>query len=153
MQALPNRPTVRCYRTLPLPSTSCNTQTQAFPSKPLPSVPRRTRLITRDTPTPHPPLAPPPQITLFHLSTITAIVQALPDHSAVPLITTVEGLVRRTYGGSSGGSSGGGGAPLSMGAQHLLRQTLLRFFQDKRVKVSLFLQVRGIKRILLYAYI
>lgn len=34
---------------------------------------------------------------------------------------------------------------LSMGALHLLRQTLLRFFQDKRVKVSLFLQVRGLR--------
>lgn len=32
---------------------------------------------------------------------------------------------------------------MAMGQLHLLRQSLLRFFQDKRVKVSLFLQVRG----------
>ncbi len=30
---------------------------------------------------------------------------------------------------------------MGMGQLHLLRQTLQRFFQDKRVKVSLFLQV------------
>jgi hypothetical protein len=31
---------------------------------------------------------------------------------------------------------------MGQGQLHLLRQTLQRFFQDKRVKVSLFLQVR-----------
>jgi hypothetical protein len=30
---------------------------------------------------------------------------------------------------------------MSMGALHLVRQALLRFFHDRRVKVSLFLQV------------
>jgi hypothetical protein len=30
---------------------------------------------------------------------------------------------------------------MTPGQLHLLRQTLQRFFQDKRVKVSLFLQV------------
>lgn len=29
-----------------------------------------------------------------------------------------------------------------MGKQHLLRQTLQRFFQERRIKVSLFLLVR-----------
>jgi hypothetical protein len=39
--------------------------------------------------------------------------------------------VRDTYG------------PLGQGALHLLRQSLLRFFHDKRVRVSLFLQARS----------
>lgn len=69
------------------------------------------------------------QVTLLHLSTIKSIIQLLPDHTTVmPLLDRVEELITATY------------KPLTMGQLHLLRQTLLLFFQDKRVKVSLFLQ-------------
>ena len=57
-------------------------------------------------------------MTLLHLSTIKNIIQQLPDHTAVmPLLDRVEELVTKTY------------KPLSMGQLHLLRQTLLLFFQ------------------------
>ncbi|GFR51599.1 hypothetical protein Agub_g14023, partial [Astrephomene gubernaculifera] len=67
-------------------------------------------------------------VSLLHLVTVRSIVEGLPDRSSLPLIATVERLLGRTYRG------------LGQGALHLVRQTLLRFFQDKRVKVSLFLQ-------------
>ncbi|GLC39781.1 hypothetical protein PLESTF_000883200 [Pleodorina starrii] len=68
------------------------------------------------------------EVTLLHLATIRSIVEGLPDKSSAPLIGVVEGLAARAYRG------------LPAGHGHLVRQTLLRFFQDKRVKVSLFLQ-------------
>ncbi|GLI65897.1 hypothetical protein VaNZ11_009543, partial [Volvox africanus] len=68
------------------------------------------------------------EVTLLHLATIRSIVDTLPDKSSAPLIGTVEALVNKNYRG------------LPAGQGHLIRQTLLRFFQDKRVKVSLLLQ-------------
>ncbi|KXZ46265.1 hypothetical protein GPECTOR_45g135 [Gonium pectorale] len=68
------------------------------------------------------------EVTQLHLATIRSIVEGLPDKSSAPLVGAVEALVARTYAG------------MGPGQLHLLRQTLLRFFQDKRVKVSLFLQ-------------
>ncbi|KAG2487008.1 hypothetical protein HYH03_014379 [Edaphochlamys debaryana] len=68
------------------------------------------------------------EISLLHLATVRSIIESLPDRSAAPLIGTVEALITKTY------------KPMPMGQLHLVRQTLLRFFQDKRVKVSLFLQ-------------
>uniref|UniRef100_A0A7S0S0V4 Protein OSCP1 n=1 Tax=Chlamydomonas leiostraca TaxID=1034604 RepID=A0A7S0S0V4_9CHLO len=68
-------------------------------------------------------------VTSLHLAQIRAMLAPLPDSAAcVALVQGVEALVHKTYGG------------LSLGQQHLLRQTLLRFLQDRRVKVSLFLQ-------------
>lgn len=69
------------------------------------------------------------QITKLHLSTVKSIMSPMPDSSAaVDLITNVEENSNRVYG------------QLPIGQLHLLRHTLLRFLQDKRVKVSLFLQ-------------
>ncbi|KAG2431870.1 hypothetical protein HXX76_009363 [Chlamydomonas incerta] len=68
------------------------------------------------------------EVTLLHIATVRSIVESLPDKSSAPLLGAVEALVTRTYSG------------MGLGQLHLLRQTLLRFFQDKRVKVSLFLQ-------------
>ncbi|EFJ41172.1 hypothetical protein VOLCADRAFT_107794 [Volvox carteri f. nagariensis] len=68
------------------------------------------------------------EVTLLHLATMRTIIESLPDQSSAALIGTVEALAVKTFEG------------LPAGQLHLLRHTLLRFFQDKRVKVSLFLQ-------------
>ncbi|KAJ9520297.1 hypothetical protein QJQ45_030233 [Haematococcus lacustris] len=71
------------------------------------------------------------QITLLHLSQLRSLLAPLADSSAsLALLSNVEARVQQTYGG------------LGPGALHLLRQSLMRYFLDRRVKVSLFLQVR-----------
>lgn len=70
-------------------------------------------------------------MTRQHVSQLASMLTGLPDSQPVlDSIKEVEGLLANTYG------------QLGMGATHLLRQTLLRFFQDRRIKVSLFLQAR-----------
>ena len=68
------------------------------------------------------------QVTILHLATVRSMVAGFTDQATLDLLDNVQSCVTRTY------------SHLNMGQQHLLRQTLLRFFQDKRVKVSLFLQ-------------
>ncbi|KAL6762064.1 organic solute transport protein 1-domain-containing protein [Haematococcus lacustris] len=69
------------------------------------------------------------QITLLHLSQLRSLLAPLADSSAsLALLSNVEARVQQTYGG------------LGPGALHLLRQSLMRYFLDRRVKVSLFLQ-------------
>ncbi|MEW5298112.1 MAG: hypothetical protein WDW38_001152 [Sanguina aurantia] len=66
------------------------------------------------------------KVSQAHISSIKAILADLPE--VQPLLDRVDALLVSTY------------SPLSAGGLHLLRQTLLRFFQDRRTKVSLFLQ-------------
>ncbi|KAF5842192.1 organic solute transport protein 1-domain-containing protein [Dunaliella salina] len=69
------------------------------------------------------------QVTLLHLQQIKATLRTSSDTAlSQDLISHVERLLLHHYEG------------MSMGMQHLLRQTLQRFFQERRVKVSLFLQ-------------
>eukprot|EP00899_Mesostigma_viride_P019408 jgi/Mesvir1/27469/Mv07246-RA.1 len=65
------------------------------------------------------------EVTAMHLSTIRAM---LSDPGVLQLVDTAKALLDKTYN------------PLSQGDMQLLRHTLLRFFQGKRIKVSLFLQ-------------
>lgn len=71
---------------------------------------------------------------LRHLATVRKLLLAAPAScaggavsEAAALVAHAEDATRAFYG------------RLTMGQLHLLRQTLARFFQDKRVKVSLFL--------------
>lgn len=65
------------------------------------------------------------QLTLNHLESLKAIVA---NEAVGALIDNATGLVRETYG------------KLPVGEFFALKQTLCKFFQDRRVKVSLFLQ-------------
>lgn len=65
-------------------------------------------------------------VTLNHLNAIKQIVQNTP--AVLELVDDTIDKTLRTYGG------------LNMGEFHLLKQLLASFFQDRRVKVSLFLQ-------------
>ncbi|KAF6259309.1 organic solute transport protein 1-domain-containing protein [Scenedesmus sp. NREL 46B-D3] len=75
------------------------------------------------------------QVTLRHLGTVQAILataaaassEGKVDADVINLVSFAEESTIRFYG------------TLSIGELALLRQTLARFFQDKRVKVSLFL--------------
>jgi hypothetical protein len=66
------------------------------------------------------------QVTLNHLEALKEIVKDVPDVEA--LVDNAIMLAVQTYGS------------LSLGSFHSLKQLLARFFQDRRVKVSLFLQ-------------
>lgn len=68
------------------------------------------------------------QVTLTHLKTIKEMVASSADAAVNRLIDNVSEMVIKTY------------STLSMWQLHQVRQTLCRFFQDKRVKVSLFMQ-------------
>ncbi|GAX78582.1 hypothetical protein CEUSTIGMA_g6021.t1 [Chlamydomonas eustigma] len=68
------------------------------------------------------------EVTQLHLRTITSMMTAILDSHIVSLITNIESLMQKTYGS------------MTIGQLYLVRQTLQRFFLDKRVKVSLFLQ-------------
>ena len=70
------------------------------------------------------------QVTLLHLHQVKTTLRQCPNTElSLRLIERVEQQLLKTYKG------------MSMGRQHLLRQTLQRFFQERRVKVSLFLGV------------
>ena len=68
------------------------------------------------------------EVSLLHIATVKRMVKAVNDPSVTKLVDDVEVKIKATYGG------------MSLGQQYMLRQTLQRFFLDKRVKVSLFLQ-------------
>lgn len=72
-------------------------------------------------------------MTLLHLQQLGATLRKCSGITTVSrgLVENVEKLVLKTYKG------------MPMGRQHLLRQTLQRFLQERRVKVSLFLLVRA----------
>lgn len=65
------------------------------------------------------------QITLTHLDTLLEIASG---SEVQPLLESARALTIERYG------------PMSVGCWTLVRQTLARFFQDRKVKVSLFLQ-------------
>eukprot|EP00798_Chlamydomonas_sp_ICE-L_P005067 gene5067-34862_t len=69
------------------------------------------------------------EVTKLHLSTIKSMMGPSKEAAApLELINNVEALLKSSY------------ANMGMGQLHALRQTLQRFMQDRRVKVSLFLQ-------------
>jgi len=77
------------------------------------------------------------EITMTHVDAVMSLIGDLPTSMSAPpelvasatsLLTRVRTQISSTY------------KSLTLGSWHLLRQTLFRFFQDRRVKVSLFLQ-------------
>jgi len=90
--------------------------------------PPRARMLTR---TPPSCLAPPLQTSLLHLQQVIAMLHRFPAETdeALRLVRAAEQQLVRIFSG------------LGVGAQHMLRQTLQRFFLERRIKVSLFLLV------------
>lgn len=72
-----------------------------------------------------------PQVTMIHVNAVKALLGPCLEGEPADQAANVESCLYRLYGG------------LSAGQQYGLRQALLRFFQDKRIKVSIFLQARG----------
>lgn len=71
------------------------------------------------------------QVTMIHVNTVRAMLESKMEPEHIGMINNVETCLYRVYG------------PLGTGDLYLLRQSIMNFFEERHVKVSIFLQVRA----------